>query len=379
VILALGRRALAGEELADVFDEMLGAVERALAPDLISLLELLPGGPIGVLRTARGWPAAKARLLDVADGTPGALALREGRPVVVEDFGEDGACRWPDPLREEGVLSGVVVPIAGPGPDPGGLLAVHWRAPRRIAAAEVALVDSLAFVVDGCLHRERAARAAADGLRRARAARKRPAATGDASGGTVTLGEGAEALGVSASTLRRWAQRGRIRSVRTAGGHRRFAVAEVSRVIAARGPAPRRGVQPISAPAVRLGRLAGLLEARGAELAAASARVLYRGGATGWFAEQGTDGAVERWIWSLASAARSGNYALADACTVALGRQAEMAGATLLERHSFVETFGAAVLRALAPCGLDRAERAAVRRLFVSLRQKLLAAAGHPA
>jgi excisionase family DNA binding protein len=193
-------------------------------------------------------------------------------------------------------------------------------------------------------------------------------------GDTVTLGEAAEALGVSASTLRRWAESGRIPTMRTAGGHRRFAVSEVSRLNAARGVASRGGVRPIPPPAAAVGSLADLLEADGAGMAHAATRALYRTVPAGWFAGESAAGAIDRWIRSLASCARGGDYRLSEGATLAISRQAEMAGATLLERHSFVESFGDTVLRALAARNVDRAERGAVRRLFVSLRQALLAA-----
>jgi diguanylate cyclase (GGDEF)-like protein/excisionase family DNA binding protein len=201
-----------------------------------------------------------------------------------------------------------------------------------------------------------------------------PEGSGDCNGDTVTLGEAAEALGVSGSTLRRWAEHGRILTTRTAGGHRRFAVSEVSRLNAARGAASRGGVRPIPPPAAALGSLAGLLEADGARVAHAATRALYPTAPAGWFAGEAAAGAITRWSRSLASCARCGDYRLSEVATLALSRRAEMAGATLLERHSFVESFGDIVLRALAARDVDRAERDAVRRLFVSLRQALLAA-----
>ncbi|MDA0138455.1 EAL domain-containing protein [Solirubrobacter deserti] len=48
---------------------------------------------------------------------------------------------------------------------------------------------------------------------------------------TMPLSEAAEALGVSTSTLRRWADTGRIGAHRTAAGHRRFPVSEVRRLL----------------------------------------------------------------------------------------------------------------------------------------------------
>ena len=63
-----------------------------------------------------------------------------------------------------------------------------------------------------------------------------PAAAGVA---TVTLGEAAEALRVSTSTVRRWADTGRIQVVRTSGGHRRFPASELRRLNAEAATRPR--------------------------------------------------------------------------------------------------------------------------------------------
>ena len=46
----------------------------------------------------------------------------------------------------------------------------------------------------------------------------------------LTLGQASRVLGVSESTLRRWADAGTVRSFRTPGGHRRFAAMELSRL-----------------------------------------------------------------------------------------------------------------------------------------------------
>ena len=54
-------------------------------------------------------------------------------------------------------------------------------------------------------------------------------------GPTISLSGAAAIAGVSVSTLRRWADEGRLPSFRTPGGHRRFRVADVQRALA---PAP---------------------------------------------------------------------------------------------------------------------------------------------
>ncbi len=60
---------------------------------------------------------------------------------------------------------------------------------------------------------------------------------------TLTASEAAAVIGVSVATIRGWADRGRLPSHRTVGGHRRFEVEELKRWLEDRGaavPAPRR-------------------------------------------------------------------------------------------------------------------------------------------
>lgn len=53
----------------------------------------------------------------------------------------------------------------------------------------------------------------------------------EARGGTVSLSGAAAIAGVSVSTLRRWADEGRVPSFRTAGGHRRFRIGDLRRAM----------------------------------------------------------------------------------------------------------------------------------------------------
>ena len=56
-------------------------------------------------------------------------------------------------------------------------------------------------------------------------------------GRTVGLSGAAAIAGVSISTLRRWADEGRVPSYRTAGGHRRFRVSDIRRAVSPARPA----------------------------------------------------------------------------------------------------------------------------------------------
>lgn len=192
---------------------------------------------------------------------------------------------------------------------------------------------------------------------------------------TVTLGEAARVLGVSVSTLRRWTEQGRIRARRTRGGHRRFSVAEVRRLSRRRLPTSQVRVRPLPPPDRPLPGVAEVLEAEGARLCSAAARALYRGSRPGWFAPDHAWERLEPWLRTLSSACRNGSYDVAVERSLALSREAALAGASPLERSAFVEWLGEAVLRMLAAGGRERREIGAARRLFVSMRQAILDAA----
>jgi diguanylate cyclase (GGDEF)-like protein/excisionase family DNA binding protein len=192
-------------------------------------------------------------------------------------------------------------------------------------------------------------------------------------GATVTLGEAADALGVSTSTVRRWADTGRIVVVRTSGGHRRFPVAELRRLSAEAAQRPT--VRPVALPADALPALADLLDGASGGLAATVTRALYDGPAAGWFASVPGREQIRHWSVALAAATAAPDYEAALAATRRLVTQADLAGASLLERHTFLERYGEAIVRALQERSADRAELVGARRLFARLRQVTLEAA----
>ena len=62
----------------------------------------------------------------------------------------------------------------------------------------------------------------------------------------LTLGAASEVLGVSESTIRRWADAGDVRSFRTRGGHRRILEEDLRQIVTAAPPAPSRDTDRIS-------------------------------------------------------------------------------------------------------------------------------------
>jgi putative two-component system response regulator len=186
----------------------------------------------------------------------------------------------------------------------------------------------------------------------------------------VTLQQAATAVGVSASTLRRWADEGRIQAVRTAGGHRRFPLDAVRRLAGERGR--RTAVRPVEPPAQPLARLAGVLATGGQDLVATAAGALYRGGAAGWFAAADAAPSVAEWLADLGRATEGGRYDDALEATSTVMRRASLQGTPLLERHRFLERFGEVVVRALTQVDAPQAELAGTRRLFAALQQAQL-------
>jgi excisionase family DNA binding protein/PAS domain S-box-containing protein len=186
---------------------------------------------------------------------------------------------------------------------------------------------------------------------------------------TVTLGEAAQLLGVSPSTLRRWADSGRLETVRTSGGHRRFARAALRRL---GDPSP--GLRTVAAPEQPIEPLARALGSRLGELLDATVRALYAGPPNGWFATPVARRAAGRWAAALEEAARSGDYSAVRGATLRLLSQAERAGATPLERQLFLERVAEAAIRALDPADVTEADVTASRRLFSHLRHTALAA-----
>ena len=140
----------------------------------------------------------------------------------------------------------------------------------------------------------------------------------------VSLKAAATAVGVSSSTLRRWADDGRLPAIRTAGGHRRFPLEGVRRLAADQHP--QAIVRPVDPPARALVALAELLREHGAALVTAASAALYRDGHAGAFGREDLAQDLAGWLAEVARACETAQYDGALAATDAFMRRRLAAG-----------------------------------------------------
>jgi diguanylate cyclase (GGDEF)-like protein/PAS domain S-box-containing protein/excisionase family DNA binding protein len=204
-----------------------------------------------------------------------------------------------------------------------------------------------------------------------------PGATGErAPGGLVGLAEAAAALDISTSTVRRWADAGRITSIRTAGGHRRFPLEEIRQLSAMTAGRRQPVLRDVPLPADRLEELAGLLESRAESLVEVAGRSLYASERPGWFATPGSRAALADWASGVAAAARSAAWRDAMEATSQLILQSHHAGSSLAERYGFMERIGEAVVRTLQKDNAEQRVIVGTRRLFWNFMRIVLTGPG---
>lgn len=178
----------------------------------------------------------------------------------------------------------------------------------------------------------------------------------------VSLGQAAQLLGISASTLRRWAEDGRVSAVRTSGGHRRFYLSELSRL----NPAGEAQLRKPALPVGPLPAVGELLAAEGLELATAAARSLYDE-RPGWFARAAALDPLRTFTAELAQAFGRGAYDRLGDSLRRLMLAATVGGATLAERHLFLERLAGALDGQLVRAARPAREQAAARRTLSAL------------
>jgi excisionase family DNA binding protein len=192
-------------------------------------------------------------------------------------------------------------------------------------------------------------------------------------GSTIGLGEAAETLGVSASTLRRWADDGRLGVLRTTGGHRRFVAGDVRRLRRKRAGEQRPLLRPAHLPEGPISQFASLISEQGGDLRRRAALLLYEPGRGGWFAGSCGAGHLEAWLGALrAAAAGEVGWDTAMHATRELARHARSGGAAQVEGHLLLVCLDDLVQFRLRERGVSQTALTEVRRLFRALHRAII-------
>ncbi|MDO8212375.1 EAL domain-containing protein [Conexibacter sp. CPCC 206217] len=187
---------------------------------------------------------------------------------------------------------------------------------------------------------------------------------------TMTLGAVARVLGVSPSTIRRLADEGALRGVRTSGGHRRFRRRDVQELARRRSAGALLSAQEL--PDGAMAATADLLARSGDALMERAARVTYDAWSSGWFASAAGQELGREWLAALGAAVRTGAQRDALEATVRFLDAAALAGARLAECSRFVSQLSALVVAELVRLRAPAQEVANVRRLLPQALEALL-------
>jgi PAS domain S-box-containing protein len=157
-VAEIGRLALAGGELKDLFAEAVSLVARTLGVEYCKVLELLPDGDALILRAGVGWE--EEHLVGQATVSAGkesqaGFTLCSDEPVVVEDLRTETRFSGSPLLRDHRVVSGMSVIIRG-WERPYGVLSAHSTSMRRFATDDVSFLRAVANVLAEAIGRKHA-------------------------------------------------------------------------------------------------------------------------------------------------------------------------------------------------------------------------------
>jgi hypothetical protein len=118
--------------------------------------------------------------------------------------------------------------------------------------------------------------------------------------------------------------------------------------------------------------VAATLQRYASELTSRTARCLYVG-PPGWFERPESSGSVQALLGSLARAFATGDFHDAQGAVRSLMHQAQLGGATLAERHGFIQVLDAVLRRQLRELGCPRLEQAGAAQAAAAMTYQLIA------
>ena len=172
-VARMGQRALAGEGLRKLFNEVVEAVGRILQVEYCEVLELLPREEKLVMRaTLPGIEKLIGQaVIEAGQGSQAGYTLQRREPVVMPDIRAERRFTPNYLMREHGIVSGMSVVIEGRG-HAFGVLNASSKRRRRFTENDINFLKSAANVLAAAIERKQAEEA----LHRSEQAAKRMAA-----------------------------------------------------------------------------------------------------------------------------------------------------------------------------------------------------------
>ena len=158
VVAEIGRLALIGGELKNLFAEAVSLIARTLGVEYCKVLELLPEGDALILRAGVGWRKEYAiGKVTVSAGkeSQAGFTLLSGEPVVSADLRTETRFSGQQLLHQHGVVSGISVIIRGR-ERPYGVLGAHATSARKFSADDVNFLVAVANVLAEAIGRKHA-------------------------------------------------------------------------------------------------------------------------------------------------------------------------------------------------------------------------------
>jgi diguanylate cyclase (GGDEF)-like protein len=152
----LGRLALKGAPLEQLFDQAVGAAWRVLSSDCAWLVEWLPDAPGAVVREEVGWiDECKGERIAGEERSLSGYAVRSRGPVMVEDWEQERRFLRSAKRLSRGVRSSAAVLVGNPD-SPFGVLEVHYTQPNAVPRDCIPFLGAAANVLAEAIQSRRA-------------------------------------------------------------------------------------------------------------------------------------------------------------------------------------------------------------------------------
>src|ERR1035437_1887288 len=148
VVAALGQFAMVSDDIPALLNQAVMLVAQNLEVEYCHILEMQPGGKFLRLEAGVGWKdgAVGQAVIPANPQTETGFTLSAGEAVAFENLAKERRFHGSSLLTDHGVVSGVMVAIAGHG-QAFGILGAYTARPRRFTEDEIHFLFSLATVL----------------------------------------------------------------------------------------------------------------------------------------------------------------------------------------------------------------------------------------